>query len=95
MLFPFAAGLEDSDGVQKLIASAKLCLSDILAGCDDSATGTLNAARWVPGWGTPFHRCFGRAIKTAPSSPIARLINDFFQQMYDHLRLKDDSGPVY
>ena len=53
----------------------------------------LNAARWVPGWGTPFHRCFRRAIKTAPSSPIARLINDFFQQMHDHLRLKDDSGP--
>ena len=37
--------------------------------------------------------CFRRAIKTAPSSPIARLINDFFQQMHDHLRLKDDSGP--
>ena len=93
MLFPFAAGLEDSDGVQKLIASAKLCLSDILARCDYSASGTLDAARWVPGWITPFHRCFRKAIKTGASSPIAHLINVFFQQMHDHLWLKEDSGP--
>ena len=54
----FAVGVENSDGVQQLIAKAKLCLSDILARCDDSASGSLNVARWVPGWITLFHRCY-------------------------------------
>ena len=82
---PFPAGVDDCDGVQQLISSARLVLADISARCDDSASDTLNSPRWVPGWNTPFHRCFRKAIKSVNSSPIARLIKDFFAQMRTHL----------
>ena len=78
---PFPASVNKAAWAQQMIRSVKAAMSKILMLFDDRCTEGLQSPTWVPGWDTPLHKTFMRAI--TPDKPstadMTTLIDECFR----------------
>lgn len=92
--FPFPANVDVAVSLGQLFASSKLALGDILVMSDDSEKQAFDRPPWVVGWDGPLQKIYRKSLSSpqVASSPLPRLIDEFFDQVRRELTI-NTAGP--